>query len=92
MNTSSPPSPCCMNRAYHGCPDGPVGAREEKCHNCAGTGTVQTKEAGVGHADDLPEFEPCYICGGTRVVHIVGLPVYNKEKALQRRKEGWKAA
>jgi hypothetical protein len=22
-NTGSPDSPCCMTRAYHGCPDGP---------------------------------------------------------------------
>jgi hypothetical protein len=28
-NTGSPDSPCCMSRAYHGCPDGPVG-REKK--------------------------------------------------------------
>jgi hypothetical protein len=28
MNTSSPPTPCCMNRAYHGCPDGPEGERQ----------------------------------------------------------------
>lgn len=27
-NTGSPDSPCCMRRAYHGCPPGPVG--EEK--------------------------------------------------------------
>ena len=28
-NTGSPDSPCCLNRAYRGCPDGPVGRREE---------------------------------------------------------------
>lgn len=25
-NTGSPDTPCCLNRAYHGCPRGPVGA------------------------------------------------------------------
>lgn len=29
MNTSSPDSPCCMNRAYRGCPEGPEGERRE---------------------------------------------------------------
>src|ERR1700719_2996204 len=28
-------SPCCMRRAYHGCPGGPVGSREEPC-DCEG--------------------------------------------------------
>jgi hypothetical protein len=26
---------CCMRRAYHGCPDGPVGASEAEC-DCPG--------------------------------------------------------
>jgi hypothetical protein len=30
-NTGSPDSPCCMNRAYHGCPEGPEGATETNC-------------------------------------------------------------
>lgn len=30
MNTSSPPTPCCMNRAYHGCPAGPDGEKHEE--------------------------------------------------------------
>lgn len=34
-NTGSPDSACCMRRAYHGCPEGPVGAREAEC-DCAG--------------------------------------------------------
>src|ERR1700761_6539948 len=29
MNTSSLPTPCCMNRAYRGCPPGPFGERHE---------------------------------------------------------------
>lgn len=29
MNTSSPSTPCCMNRAYHGCPAGPEGQKQE---------------------------------------------------------------
>ncbi len=39
-NTGSEDSATCMHRAYHGCPDGPVGARVEECdcpghpHNC----------------------------------------------------------
>lgn len=28
-NTGSPDSPCCMNRAYRGCPHGPDGRRTE---------------------------------------------------------------
>ncbi len=35
-NTGSPDSPCCLNRAYHGCPDGPVGQQELPCE-CEGT-------------------------------------------------------
>lgn len=27
-NTGSPDTPCCLNRAYRGCPDGPVGRKE----------------------------------------------------------------
>ena len=27
MNTSSSATPCCMNRAYRGCPEGPDGER-----------------------------------------------------------------
>ena len=36
MNTSSPPTPCCMNRAYRGCPQGPEG----ELHNEDGSITV----------------------------------------------------
>lgn len=37
MSTSSPDTPCCLNRAYRGCPEGPVGERMEErdgetCH------------------------------------------------------------
>jgi len=28
-NTGSPDTPCCMHRAYHGCPEGPVGETTE---------------------------------------------------------------
>ena len=28
-------TPCCMRRAYHGCPSGPVGQREKEC-DCPG--------------------------------------------------------
>lgn len=27
-NTGSPDTPCCLNRAYHGCPNGPVGRQQ----------------------------------------------------------------
>jgi hypothetical protein len=30
-NTGAPDTACCMCRAYHGCPDGPVGAEELEC-------------------------------------------------------------
>lgn len=29
-NTGSPDSPCCMRRAYRGCPDGPEGERKNE--------------------------------------------------------------
>jgi len=29
-NTGSPDSPCCLNRAYRGCPSGPVGRKENE--------------------------------------------------------------
>lgn len=58
MNTSSPLTPCCMNRAYRGCPAGPMGERKE-------------------------------VYDGQEIT-IVGLPIYEKELAQQRRKEGWR--
>jgi hypothetical protein len=30
-NTGSPDTACCMCRAYHGCPSGPVGQVQEAC-------------------------------------------------------------
>lgn len=30
MNTTSPPTQTCMNRAYHGCPQGPEGERKNE--------------------------------------------------------------
>ena len=41
-NTGSPDSPCCMNRAYRGCPSGPDGEREEMDPNYAKI-TIQGK-------------------------------------------------
>src|SRR5271166_3795424 len=35
-NTGSPDTPCCLNRAYRGCPDGPVGAQTIHC-DCEGS-------------------------------------------------------
>lgn len=49
MNTSSPDTPCCMTRAYRGCPHGPYGARtvdcgpnhiDQDCPYCGGHGQV----------------------------------------------------
>lgn len=34
-NTGSPDTPCCMNNAYRGCPEGPDGSRTVECH-CGG--------------------------------------------------------
>jgi hypothetical protein len=34
-NTGSPDSACCMRRAYHGCPSGPVGEMQVEC-DCPG--------------------------------------------------------
>lgn len=92
MNTSSPDSPTCMNRAYRGCPEGPVGRSVQPCHHCNGTGALETTPAGQGHSDDLAEFEPCYICGGTRQVTVVGLPEVKPELIKIRKTEGWRAA
>jgi len=50
-NTGSPDSPCCLNRAYHGCPDGPVGRREVPC-DCDGS------PHGTHIVTGVPEFDP----------------------------------
>ena len=34
-NTGSPDTPCCLNRAYRGCPSGPVGRQVIAC-DCEG--------------------------------------------------------
>jgi hypothetical protein len=48
-NTGSPDSPCCMRRAYHGCPIGPVGPVGEERR------VVNGKEEIVA---GLPEINP----------------------------------
>lgn len=48
--------PCCMNRACHGCPPGPVGERKD--------------------GDSI----------------TVGLPVYDKRLAAERKAQGWRQA
>lgn len=35
-NTGSPDSPCCLNRAYRGCPPGPEGETVDVCPQCSG--------------------------------------------------------
>lgn len=91
-NTGSPDSPCCLNRAYRGCPDGPDGERIEDCPSCNGTGTEEVAAAGAGHSDDLAEHVPCGRCAGTGKNHIQGVPVFRAELAKQRKSEGWRIA
>lgn len=78
-NTGSPDSPCCLTRAYRGCPDGPIGMRSEDCDRCKGTGKM--------------EGDPCCVCGGHGHITIVGLPDPEVDKALaqERKREGWRA-
>lgn len=90
-NTGSPDSPCCMNRAYRGCPSGPVGERVEDCFHCGGSGVEMVKPAGAGHADDLAEYEPCVYCGKAGKVTIQGLPEVSKDLVKARKAEGWRA-
>ena len=45
-NTGSPASPCCMNRAYFGCPEGPMGERHE-----------QSPEYGIVTIVGLPQYD-----------------------------------
>ena len=47
-------SPCCMCRAYHGCPSGPVGEREEEC-DCLG------KPHGTHRISGLPVIDPVLV-------------------------------
>jgi hypothetical protein len=60
-NTGSPDTPCCLNRAYHGCPNGPLGESVEICTHCESfapevcgvcNGTKKFKVLG------LPEVDP----------------------------------
>ena len=91
-NTGSPDTPCCLNRAYHGCPEGPVGERFEECLTCNDDGVIESTPAGFGHDDDLAEYVPCHMCGGAKQVHYVGLPEVNADLKRQRLQEGWKVA
>ena len=91
-NTGSPDSPCCLNRAYRGCPSGPLGESTEQCTLCSEEGTVETAPAGAGHSDDLAEHAPCPWCGGTKKVTVSGLPIVDAELRKKRRAEGWKVA
>lgn len=75
MNTSSPDSPCCMNRAYRGCPKGPEGACELECSEC---GNDPTKRA------------DCVYCAGYGRLTIIGLPVFQADLAAKRKADGWK--
>jgi len=72
-----------LNRAYRGCPDGPVGERTEVCDTCKGEGVLPTK---------LGEFEPCYACGGYKQVKVVGLPLVDPALTKERKAQGWREA
>jgi hypothetical protein len=81
-NTGSPDTPCCLNRAYRGCPEGPDGERMETCPNCKGT-----KLLSVG-GDTFR----CDNCLGHESWLVTGLPVYQIELAKERKAQGWKTA
>ena len=85
-NTGSPDSPCCLNRAYRGCPQGPVGEREEPCFTCLGQGHVLLPD----FTGDGPQFVTCAVCAGRRKVTIQGLPAVDIELTKQRKSEGWR--
>jgi hypothetical protein len=57
-NTGSPDTPCCLNNAYHGCPEGPDGARTVECH-CGGNnpGCVYCGGTNMVHYRGLPEYD-----------------------------------
>lgn len=77
-NTGSPDTPCCLNRAYRGCPDGPVGREEQVCDICDGAKVLDGKE--------------CQGCGGCGKVILGGLPIVSPELAKQRKADGWRLA
>lgn len=77
MNTSSPDSACCMNRAYRGCPQGPEGEHQCRCPTC---------ERAVGSTRG-----DCLDCGGSGLYTVTGLPIMQPELARQRKAEGWRA-
>lgn len=73
-NTGSPDTPCCLNRAYSGCPSGPVGERKERCFRC----------------DGIAEGDVCCVCGGTGEITISGLPVVDMALTRERKAKGWR--
>lgn len=76
-NTGSSDTPCCLNRAYRGCPEGPVGEKKEECSRCNATGKID----GV----------KCAVCNGYGKWTMVGLPEISTELIQKRKLEGWKA-
>jgi len=87
-NTGSPDTPCCMNRAYRGCPAGPVGETKEKCYECKGEGVIPNLEfQGEG-----PQFIPCPVCIGYKEITIQGLPLVSIELSKERKSQGWTLA
>ncbi len=81
MNTSSPDTATCMNRAYHGCPEGPDGERTEQCAHQHTDLTASQLVDGV-----------CSDCGGHGIIIHIGLPIYSIDLAKQRKANGWRKA
>ena len=81
-NTGDPDTPCCMHRAYHGCPDGPMGEVSKICERCRGTGKDQ-------NGNDL---KCCSTCAGAGKFIVVGIPLCQPELKQERRNQGWRPA
>lgn len=75
-------APCCLNNAEHGCPAGPDGQINEPCTVCEGTGD-QPGAAAPGGKD-------CEACSGYGYVIRQGLPEFDKDKAAERKADGWR--
>lgn len=83
-NTGSPDTPCCLNNAYHGCQPGPDGQINEPCTVCGGTGDFMTE---AGFIDPKAD---CEACRGYGYVIRQGLPEFDKDKAAERKADGWR--
>jgi hypothetical protein len=91
-NTGSPDWPCCLTRAYRGCPEGPDGHSVEICPECKGARVFETAPAGAIYEDDLAEYAACHVCYGHGEIIHVGVRAYDPYIAAERKAEGWKKA